>query len=72
VSRIAEDEVSQRLEITLIADGAKPISKESLNSCHCFLLDVWSEIFVWVGSQSTTNEKAWALLKSEVRCQTEM
>ena len=61
---IIENDSNNRCDIELVSNGLC-LSKEMLNSSHCFVLDCFSEIFVWAGMESTGNEKSWALLKAE-------
>ena len=59
-----EDDRTKRCEIILISEN-QPIYYDMLNSSHCYVIDCWSNIFVWAGTESSVNEKSWALLKAD-------
>src|SRR3990167_2737230 len=61
---IVENDNNHQVSVSLIGEGNQ-LSKELLNSSHCYVLDTWSAIYVWSGIESNGNEKSWALLKAE-------
>jgi gelsolin len=54
-------DASGTLESKLIATGAKEMKRELLDADDCFIVDVGTQIFIWVGSGSTKQEKAGAM-----------
>lgn len=50
---------SGQLEVTPVGSGS--LKKEQLDTSDCFIVDVGSEVFVWVGKGSTQQEKTSAM-----------
>jgi hypothetical protein len=61
---VVENDANRQCDVDILFQGYL-FSKDLLNSSHCYVLDCWSQIFVWAGAESSGNEKSYALLKSE-------